>query len=102
MQVGPLFDHDELVSIFAKSNRNQGAGLCSRALMDKIVSMVNNASRKQEKEVVIFDPKELFGRQYQPKFCATVEVTVRPFRGHDAYAHMAHHFGEVLRFWFED
>jgi hypothetical protein len=102
MQVAPLFDHDALVSIFAKNDRNQGAGLCSRALMDKIVSMVNNASRKQETEVVVFDPKELFGRRYQPKFCATVEVTVKPFQGRDAYAHMAHHFREVLRLWFED
>ena len=103
LQVGPLFDHDTLIRIFKNSNRNEGAGFCSRTLMDKVVLMVNKMTEMDDgaEEVIAFDPEELLGRQHQQKFCATVEVKVRPFRGHGAYAHMAQHFREVLDLWFE-
>jgi hypothetical protein len=98
LQVGPLFDHDRLVDIFKNSNRNEGAGFCSRAVMDKVVLMVNKMMEMGDKEegIMTFDPKELFGNQYQKKFCGTVEAKMRPFRGRNPYAHMAQHFREVI------
>jgi len=64
LQVAPLSDHDKLVCILKDSNRNQGAGCCSHALMDQIVSMVNEMSKKEaseQKKAVVFDSKELSG-----------------------------------------
>jgi hypothetical protein len=105
LRVDPLFDITELTRLFKDKNRNKGAGVCSRALMDKVVLMVNQMIRKAEcsdesEEKFIFDAVEILNRQYQPKFCASVEVILRPYRGRDPYRHMAHHFREVLRLSF--
>ena len=98
LQVAPLFNQETLVRIFENSNRNEGAGFCSRSLMDRVVMMVNKMTEMdgEAEEVVAFDPEELLGRQYQQKFCATVEAKMRPFRGRNAHSHMAQHFREVL------
>jgi hypothetical protein len=95
--IEPLFDVSELTRIFKDQNRNRGAGVCSRALMDKIVLMVNRMSSKadEHEEIFIFDAVEILDRQYQPKFCASVQVTLKPYRGKDPYRHMAQHFREV-------
>jgi hypothetical protein len=101
LRVEPLFDLTTLTSLFRNENRNKGAGVCSSMLMDKVVSMVNEMIKKAERsdeteEKFTFDAANILDRQYQPKFCASVEVTLRPYRGHDRYVHMAHHFREVF------
>ena len=69
--------------------------------MDKVVLMVNDMIRKakdhdDDEETFTFDAADILNRQYQPKFCASVEVTIRPYKGKDPYSHMAHHFREVF------
>ena len=100
LRVEPLFDLTTLTRLFRNENRNKGAGVCSCALMDKVVMMVNKMIRKAEcsddtEETFTFDVVKILDRQFQPKFCASVEVTLRPYRGDDPYVHMAHHFREV-------
>jgi len=67
--------------MFKDQNRNRGAG--SRALVDKIVLMINRmstAKADEDEETFTFDAVEIFDRQYQPKFCASVQATVRRYR----------------------
>lgn len=73
--------------------------------MDKVVLMVNEMARKAKdshdsEETFIFNAVEILNRQYQPKFCASVEVTMRPYKGSDPYSHLAHHFQEVFALCF--
>lgn len=107
LSVEPLFDIGKLVCVFQNGDRNNGAGVCSRALLDKVDLMVNKMITKVTRsdyaeEKMIFDPAEILDRQYQPKFCASVEVTLRPYRGNDPSKHMAHHFREVSGNGFEN
>ena len=100
LEVEPLFDLPELFRIFRNDDRNEGAGLCSSSLMDKVVSMVREIEDKVaygggENKTMMFDPTEILQKRKQPKFCASVEVTLRPFHGRDPYLHMAQHFREV-------
>ena len=106
LRVEPLFDIAELTSLFKNKNRNNGAGICSHVVMDKVTLMVNKMIRKAKcsddtEEEFTFDAVEILNRQYQPKFCVSVEVALRPYRGRDPYAHMAHHFREVCTIYFE-
>jgi hypothetical protein len=103
MQVEPLFDLQRLISLF--KNDVRGAGFCSRSMIDRVVLMVNRMiSMKQDSNTVeatmVFDPKEILREQHQPKFCASVEVKLRPYRGNDMYRHMAQHFREVCGTFF--
>jgi len=101
LQVEPLFDQATLTRLFENKDRNKGAGVCSRALMDEVVVMVNKMIKMAQcsnstEEKFMFDAVKILDRQYQPKFCASVEVTLRPYRGNDPYGHMAQHFREVF------
>jgi hypothetical protein len=96
LSIEPLFDISKLTRIFKDQNRNRGAGVCSGALMDKIVCMVSRSQKDSEERVVKFDAAKILGQQFQPKFCASVQVTVQPYKGSDPYLHMAQHFREVI------
>ena len=101
LRVEPLFDLTTLTRLFENKERNKGAGVCSSALMDEIVVMVNKMIKKGEdadatKEMFLFDAVKILGRQYQPKFCASVKVTLRAYKGKEPYGHMAKHFQEVF------
>jgi len=100
LQVEPLFDLKALTSLFENKDRNKGAGVCSTALMDEVVMMVNEMIKMAQcpdrsDEKFMFNAVKILGEQYQPKFCASIEVTLRPYKGSDPYGHMAQHFREV-------
>ena len=100
LELEPLFDLPHLVDIFKDVNRNtEGAGISSRALMDQIVAMVNMMAKRSDDmpETYAFDVTQLLGKDhwFQPKFCASVQTTMRPFRGANRHRHMPHHFREV-------
>jgi len=95
LQVEHLFDIDNLVGLFQKSDRNKGAGFCSRSLMDRVESMVWEMVEKGDRgdgseEKMLFCPLELFGSQHQPKFCSSVEVTLRPYVGRQPHIRLFH------------
>jgi len=84
--VEPLFDIDKLVHVFQNQYRNDGAGVCSSALLNKVESIVNKMIAKAEcsddtEETELLDPAEILGEQYQPKFCVPVQVNLRPYAG---------------------
>ena len=98
--VEPLFDIDKLTHVFQNQYRNDRAGVCSSALLNKVESIVHRMIAKAEcsdntEETELVDPAEILGAQYQPKFCATVQVKLRPFAGKDYCKHMALHFREA-------
>jgi hypothetical protein len=98
-----LFDTDKHVHVVQNVDRNKGFGVC----LDKVELMVNKMITKAGRsdvaeEKMIFDPAEILDRQYQRKLCASVEVTLRPYRANDRSMHMAHHFREVSSHSFED
>jgi len=100
LQVEQLFDPATLTRLFENKNRNKGAGVCSRALMDEVLVMVIKMIKMIEcpnstEEKFKFDAAKILGRQYQRKFCASVEVTLRPYSGNNPYGHMAQPFREV-------
>jgi hypothetical protein len=100
LKAEPLFDTPQLVSIFQNEDRNKGAGVCSRSLMDKVVLMVNKMMDKAScgegaEEEMVFDPVDILRSQHQPKFCSAVKVRLRPYTAKTPYHHMAHHFREV-------
>ena len=98
--VEPLFDMDKLIHVFQNQYRNHGAGVCSSALLNKVESIVNRMMANAEcpdnmEETELLDPVEILGEQYQPKFCAPVQVNLRPYAGKDSCKHMALHFREA-------
>ena len=98
--VKPLFDIGKLTHVFQNQYRNDGAGVCSSALLNKVESIVNRMIAKTEcsdytEETELVDPADILGAQYQPKFCAPVQVKLRPYAGKDYCKHMALHFREV-------
>jgi hypothetical protein len=100
LEVEPLFDLSYLASIFKNVNQNTaGAGMCSRALMDQIASMVDMMAKCSDDmpKAYTFDATQILGKdhRFQQKFCASVEVKLTPFRGASRHLHMAHHFREV-------
>lgn len=104
LQVEPLFDLRQPINVF--QNDVPGAGVCSRAMIDRVALMVNRMTSMAEngdamEETMIFDPKEILREQYQPKFCASVEVKLRPYRVNQTYLHMAQHFREVCSHFFK-
>ena len=107
LDVEPLFDLSNLVHIFKDVNQNtEGAGICSRALMDQIVSMIKMMAKCSDDmpKAYTFDAIQILGKdqRFQPKFCASVEVILTPFRGTNPHRHMAHHFREVYTFGLRD
>jgi hypothetical protein len=98
--VEPLFDIYKLTQVFQNQHRNDGAGVCSSALLNKVESIVNRMIAKAKcsddtEETALLDPAEILGEQYQPKFCAPVEVKLRRYAGKDDCKHMAMHFREA-------
>ena len=87
LQVEELFDLTQLTSVFKNDVRQTGTGFCSRALMDEVETIVDR--------MITFDPKKIPGEQYQQKFSATVETTLRTYYGTEKYLQMAQHFREV-------
>ena len=68
--------------------------------MDKVEEMVrksmnNSKAGDTRDETFQFNVKEILGSQYQPKFCVSVEVTMKPYDGKNKYHRMAQHFREV-------
>jgi len=99
LEVEPLFHLSQLDRIFEDMNRNtEGAGPCSLALIYQISSMVDMMTENSEDmpDKYTFDATKILGEQFQPKFCASVEVILTPFRGADRHRHKAHHFREVF------
>jgi hypothetical protein len=100
LEVESQFDLTYLVRIFQDVNRNtEGAGICSRALMDQIASMVDIMAKCSDDvpKAYTFNATKILGKnhRFQQKFCASVEVKLTPFRGVSRHWHMAHHFREV-------
>jgi hypothetical protein len=96
--VEQLFDLQYLERLF--KCRQNGAGICTKRLMDKVEEMVrksknNSKAGDTRDETFQFNVKEILGSQYQPKFCISVEVTMKPYDGKNEYHHMAQHFREV-------
>ena len=96
--VEQLFDSRYLKCLF--KGRRSGAGICTKRLMDKIEAMVrksidNSKAGDSRDETFQFNAQEILGSQYQPKFCVSVEVTIKPYDGENEYLHMAQHFQEV-------
>jgi hypothetical protein len=96
--VEQLFDSRYLKRLF--ECRWSGAGICTKRLMDKVEEMVrksmnNSKAGDTRDETFQFNVKEILGSQYQPKFCVSVEITMKPYDGKDEYRHMAQHFREV-------
>lgn len=105
LRVEPLFDLTMLTRLFKNKDRNQSAGVCSHALMDEVVVMICKTIKKAKypdttEEKFMFNAVNILDRQYQAKFCASVEVTLRPYKGRDPYGHMAQHFREVFSAFF--
>jgi len=103
LQAEPLLNIDELTNIFQNEDRNKGAGFCSRSLMDNVELMVRKMVDKGKhgdgpgvEEKMTFDPRELFESQHQPKFCSSVEVTLRPYRGTNYISIWRNIFGKYL------
>ena len=68
--------------------------------MDKIEEMVrksidNSKAGDTRDETFQFNVQEIVTSQYQPKFCVSVEVTIKPYDGKNEYLHMVQHFQEV-------
>jgi hypothetical protein len=98
--VEPLFDVDKLTHVFHNRYRNDGAGVCSSAFLNRVESIVNKMIVMAEcsddtENTELLDPAEILGEQYQPKFCTPVEVKLRPYAGKNHCKHMALHFREV-------
>jgi hypothetical protein len=96
--VEKLFDSRYLTQLF--KGRRSGAGICTQRLMDKVEAMVRKSMDKSRPghtcdETFQFNVMEILGSQYQPKFCISVEVTIKPYNGKNEYYHMAQHFREV-------
>jgi hypothetical protein len=96
--VEKLFDSRYLRQLF--KGRRSGAGICTKRLMDKVETMVRKSMDKLKPghtrdETFQFNVKEILGSQYQPKFCISVEVTIKSYNGKNEYHHMAQHFREV-------
>lgn len=101
LRVEPLLELGNLKTRFKDENRNEGAGGCSKNLIDAVVDLVTrmetNANKPNlDEEIFIFDATEILKAQFQVKFCCSVRVLVKPYLGNDCYAHMAQHFREVL------
>ena len=94
IQLHPIFDLVRLKLLFKES---VGAAICSKKLIDAIEIMIDwgNAPGSSGK-VFTFNAKEILGEQFQEKFCSSVEVVMKPYRGRDIYGHKAQHFREVF------
>src|SRR5579871_5228218 len=96
MEVEALFDMEKLKSLFGDSL--SGAGQCTNSLVEEVKRMYDEAKADQTQgEIFVFDAKRLLKIRYQPKFCRSVKVKKRRFRGtaQAAKAHMALHLSEV-------
>ena len=97
LKLGPMFDLAELKQLFKDQRRNIGAGMCSKNLIDAVEDLVETAAASDKAgQTFMFDAKEILGRQYQPKFCSSVEVVMKPYHGQDIYGHKAQHFREAF------
>ena len=73
LQVEPLFDMATLTNLFENTDRNKGARICSCALMDEIVVMVNQMTKMAEypggtQKKITFDAVKILSPQYKQKF----------------------------------
>ena len=98
-QAEPLFDLKKLKRTFRERSCTTGAGICSSRLMSAIEDMVERARLQlpsSQGEQFKFDAEDILGQKYQAKFCSSVVVTMKSYRGNDIYSHMAQHFRKVL------
>jgi hypothetical protein len=94
LRLGPLFHLERLRYVFRSSN---GTGICSQRLIDAINEMVSEANKPGAKAKTFkFDANKILGKRFQQKFCSSVEVVMKPYRGRDALGHKAQHFREVF------
>jgi hypothetical protein len=93
----PLLIVGNLKKLFGDGLR--AAGECSKLLVEEVKKMCLEANTDaKEGNIFVFDAKKLLKIRYQPKFCSSVEVKKRPFRGTQKSKehHMALHLSEVF------
>lgn len=99
LELQPMFDLTWLKQLFKYKNHRVGAGICSMNLMEAIEDLVEKTkSPGCAGTKFTFDAHEILGNQYQRKFCCSVQVVMKPYKGLDLDGHKAQHFREVFHF----